>query len=198
MRMGMSTKCDLSRSVVLRPVGIDDMSSVRYVHATAFRILAAEHHSDEQLAARVAEIMRPDYVREVLDSALYCAWVDGEIVGTAGWCPADDNGKTARIRKVYVRPLFTNCGIGGLLLRNAEERACRSGFVDFSVRANVNAIAFYKQAGYEITSHGVMPTYGNIDLPVAFMRKKARVTSVDLRDQAKAALTATDGGRWWQ
>lgn len=195
--MSIVTKFDLSSSVVLRPASLDDMSSVRYVQATAFRILAAEQHSEEQIAAHIDVIEQPGYTQEILNSSVYCAWVDREIVGTAGWCPADDNGTTARIRQVYVRPLFCCCGIGASLLENAEARAYRAGFTDFSVRANVNAVSFYERAGYEITSHGVMPANSHIDLPVAFMRKKARCTRSISKDNRQKALDSIARNGWW-
>ena len=195
--MSIVTNFDLSDSVVLRPVSIDDMSSVRYVHEIAFRILAAEHHSEEQLAAHIEVILQPEYIKEIRNNSVYCAWVDGEIVGTSGWCPADDNGTTARIRKVFVRPLFSCCGIGRLLLENAEARAYQAGFTDFSVRANVNAVSFYTRAGYEITSHGVMSTNSGIDLPVAFMRKKAHFTRPVLNNHTNGSLETIAHNGWW-
>jgi len=53
-------------------------------------------------------------------------------------------------------------------------KRCRSaGFTNFSARASVNAVPFFATLGYAITSHGVRPLCGGIDVPVAFMRKAA-------------------------
>ncbi len=195
--MSLLPKVDLSHSVTLKPVSVDDISSVRYVHITAFRILASEHHTEEEIQAHVDLIQRPEYVDTILTSALYCSWIEDEIVGTAGWCPADDNGSTARIRNVFVRPLFTNCGIGRLLVENAEARAHQAGFRDFSVRANINAVSFYERLGYEISSYGVMSTRSNIDLPVAFMRKYYNATHKLSDKTATKKSESVSGDGWW-
>lgn len=157
--------------VTLRAATMDDIASIRYVHAAAFRILAGEQHTEEQVDAFVNDINAPEYSREIHDSDLTIACLDNEIIGTAGWCPADDQGRTARIRKVFVRPLFTRCGVGTMLVEAVSARAERAGFKDFSVRANMNALPFFEKIGFEITSYGVMPTKGGEDLPVAFMRR---------------------------
>lgn len=169
--MSLLPKADLTDAVTLRPVGVDDISSIRYVHSTSFRILAAEEHTEEEVAAHVDLIQRKEYADEILSSDVTAAWVEDEMVGTAGWGPADDSGTTARIRSVFVRPLFTKCGIGRMLVTHVEAKALKAGFKDFSVRANINSVSFYEKLGFEITSYGVMPTLAGVDLPVAFMRK---------------------------
>jgi putative acetyltransferase len=193
MRTSILPRTDMANFATLRPVTVDDMSSVRYVHSTAFRILAAEYHSEEEIKSFTDLIYSRDYVDGILSNSIYVALVDEEIVGTAGWTPADDNGSTARIRKVYVRPLFTNCGIGKMLVKNAESRAKTAGFTDFSVRANINAIPFYEHLGYEITSYGVMPTPSDIDLPVAFMRK---YSDIHRMPSSRRSIPVAENG-WW-
>lgn len=169
--MSQLTKANLSELVLLRQATIDDMSSVRYVHASAFRILAAEDHTEEEIEAYLGLINSASYTDELIRAELTVACLDGEIIGTAGWSPADDNGTTARIRKVFVAPLFTGCGVGKMLVSAVESKAVKAGFKDFSVRANINAQPFFERVGFSVTSYGVMPTKDSVDLPVAFMRK---------------------------
>ncbi len=193
--MEFQNKSDFLAAVTLRPATIDDLSSIRYVHMTSFRILAAEHHSENEIQARVEDILRTEYFEEILEADLYCAIVDNEIVGTGGWCPADDNGATARIRKIFVRPLFTGCGIGRLLVEAAEERARRAGFNEFTTRANINSVAFFEHMNFEISSYGVMPTRSGVDLPVAFMRKRSAVQLQEQMQKRKLTPVSRDG--WW-
>ncbi len=162
---------DIAEKVVLKPVTLDDLASVRYVHGASFSFLSGPQHSEEEVQAQIDTINSKQYVDQILANNTYCAWIGDEIVGTAGWCPADDSGHTARINLVCVRPLFHNMGIGRLLIRDAENRAKNAGFFDFSVRSNINAVSFYQRHGYSISSHGIMHTRMKIDLPVAFMRK---------------------------
>ncbi|MEM7621024.1 MAG: GNAT family N-acetyltransferase [Pseudomonadota bacterium] len=170
----MYSKSNLLDIIQLRPVELDDIASVRYVHKTAFEILAGDKHSEDEVKAHIDMIVSQAYIEKILSCNMYCALIDDEIVGTAGWCPADDNGRTARIKKVFVRPLFHTMGIGKILVKNAEKRAVQAGFDHFSVQSNINAVPFYKCLNYKISSHGIMTTPMDVDLPVAFMRKQVQ------------------------
>jgi putative acetyltransferase len=179
MRANIVTRLNLSACVTLRPVGVDDVSSVRHVHVSSFQVLSGEHHTQEETAAFADMIRRPEYGREVLNNNVYGAWIDGQIVGTAGWCPGDNRCRTARIRQVFVEPLFAGAGIGGLLLMDAENRALRAGFHLFSVRVAVSAVPFFERHGYIVSSHGVLPTPAGVGMPVVFMRKKNALKKVN-------------------
>jgi predicted N-acetyltransferase YhbS len=170
------TTLQLTRAVTLRAADIDDIASIRYVHEAAFLCHSAEYHTAVETAAFLDMLRRPDYGRELLNSNLMIADIGGEIVGTAGWLAADDRGKSARIRKVFVRPMFGNSGIGRLLVNDAELRAARAGYLDFSVRATLSSTAFYKRMGYRVSSHGVLALQG-ADLPITYMRKAAKAPS---------------------
>ena len=158
-------------ALTLRAISIDDYSSVRFTHATAARAYLAGLHSDDEIAEIIRYIYGVQYVDELQLEDLIGAWLDGELIGTAGWTPADDHGKCARITSLTVRPLFARLGIGTRLLKDAEARARRAGFDEFSMRVPRNTVALFKKAGYEVTSRGIQPI-GNTDLAVAFMRKR--------------------------
>lgn len=193
--MDRLSNTEFLKAVTFRPVTLDDLSSIRYVHMTAFRILGAEYHSADEIQAYVDDMVHMEYFEEILQYDIYCAQVEDEIVGTGGWCPTDDSGSTARIRKVFVRPLFTNVGIGSMLVQLAEQRAIQAGYENFSVRANINAVSFYESLDFEISSYGVMPTRSGIDLPVAFMRK--RIGDSHSNSETKKILTPVSRDGWW-
>ena len=165
------TELSITDRIELKPVTLDDLASVRYVHKSAFVTFCGAHHSEEEVQAQIDMINSTQYVELILSNNTYCAWLEDEIVGTAGWSPADDSGNTARINLVCVRPMFHNLGIGRMLIRDSERRAKDAGFYDYSVRSNINAVPLYQRHGYRISSHGIMHTRMKIDLPVAFMRK---------------------------
>jgi predicted N-acetyltransferase YhbS len=165
----------LSRVVTLRAVTIDDIPTIRYVHEAAFQTYSAEYHTPHEMAAFRDMVRRPEYALELLQSQLSVATISGEIVGTAGWVASDDRSGAARMRKVFVRPMFGGGGIGRMLVLDAETRASRFGFFEFSVRASVSSIAFYKRLGYRISSHGVFGTPSGVDMPITYMRKAAQV-----------------------
>ncbi len=164
----------LSRVASLRAVTVDDIAAIRYVHKAAFQSYSAEYHTPQEMEAFLHMLRHPDYGLEILNSHLAIATIGGEIVGTAGWVGADDRGTAARLRKVFVRPMFGGAGIGRMLVLDAETRASRAGFFDFSVRSSVSSIAFYKRLGYRISSHGVFATPNGVDLPITYMRKAAQ------------------------
>lgn len=167
----------LSRVVSLRSATVDDIASIRYLHEAAFQSYSAEYHTAQEMSAFVDMLRHPDYGLEILSSHVVVALIGGEIVGTAGWLSSDDRGAAARLRKVFVRPMFGGAGVGRMLVLDAETRASKAGFFDFSVRASVSAIAFYKRLGYRISSHGVFATPSGVDLPITYMRKAAQQRS---------------------
>ena len=165
-------KLNISHKLLLKPVTIDDIASVRYIHSSAFNAFASSKHSEEEADAQINMINSSEFVDLIMSNNLYCAWLGDEMVGTSGWCPADDNGGTARITMLAVRPMFSEIGIGSFLVNTAEKRAKYAGFYDYSVRSNINSVSFFKTVGYKISSYGVLQTPMKIDLPVAFMRKR--------------------------
>lgn len=165
------TRGSLAKSVEIRPVGLDDLSAVRYVHESAMRLLAAARYSEAELEAFRAHVYSPRYADMLLKDVLLTGWLGGELVATSGWALPQERGEAARIRAVFVRPLFTGLYIGQRMLEAAEALARKGGFTEFTVRATLNAIGFFEAAGYEVTSHGTRSLQGGVSIPVAFMRK---------------------------
>ena len=99
------------------------------------------------------------------------AWFDGRLVGTSGWIASEGSALAARIRWVYVQPLFTGVGLGTRLVEAAEAAARRGGFKVFAVEATLNAVEFFAGLGYETSSHGVRSLPRGQTLAVAYMRK---------------------------
>lgn len=168
------SEIQLFRVVTLRPIGVDDIANVRYLHEASFTAFSAEAHTAQETAAFLDMVRRPEYVFEVARCNLVGAYIGGELVGTAGWLAADDRGAAARLRKVFVRPMFGGSGVGRRLVLDAEARAARAGFLEMSVRTNVAAMSFYKRLGYKVTSHGVFATPSGVDLPVTYLRKTTK------------------------
>jgi GNAT superfamily N-acetyltransferase len=159
----------------IRPIGIDDLSRVRYIHASSFRMLAAQHYSPDDVDAFTEYVYGMAYT-DALAAALhreqlYGGWLEDELVGTAGWSSADDGGSMARIRYIFVRPLFTGMGLGRRLVLAAEDLARQARLRTFTVYATVNAVGFFTRLGYEVASPGVRPLSSACALPVAVMQK---------------------------
>lgn len=173
--------------LTIRRVGVDDWAGVRYVHATAFRVLAAGECEAGEIDAFAGYVRSQDYANRLAAENLHAGWLDGELVGTSGWIPADDSGALARITSVFVRPLLTRIGIGSRLAMDAEARARAAGFERFSTRAMLNSVGFFERLGYEVTSYGVhaiSPAYG---MPVTYMRKRANDAATEVNKGVSGA-----------
>ena len=168
----------LTGAAEIRAVGIDELSTVRYIHASALRAEASSSLSETEIATFATHVYSDAYTGSLGEAArtnrLLGAVLAGELVGTAGWLPASDDGAVARIHGVFVRPMFTGVGIGRRLALAAEEQARRAGFSAFTVRATLNAAGFFSGLGYEISSRGAWTLAPGQTLQVAFMRKRLR------------------------
>src|SRR5262245_44867869 len=157
--------------LAIRRVGLDDHSAVRHLHARSMRSQSGDALSDAEIAAFKAFVGSPAYSDCLLAEEVYGAFVDGQLVGTAGWHLNGDDGRTARISSVFVDPLFGRLGIGRRLLAEVEARAYQSGFAQLGISATINAVPFFEKLGYREASRGVKTLGTDCALPVAFLRK---------------------------
>ena len=155
------------------PIGLDDLADVRYLHASAFRMTGAAYHAPAEIEAYSKRINSTDYIQECLNCSLHGLWHNHMLIGTAGWCPSNDNRNTARIRKVFVHNFYIGLGLGRMLVDETETRALNAGFTSLSVRASASSIPFFKSLGYKTNSHGALALGSNQDIAVTYMRKEA-------------------------
>lgn len=158
-------------------IGIDDWSDVRYVHANAFRTIVAPHLTPETVAAFLASLDGPEYTDRLSASDLTGAWLDGDLVATAGWRRVDGSARVARIEGLFVRPLFTFMGIGSALLAHAESRARDAGCVVFTATVAPVSVPFLLRCGYDIAAHGADLPDAPFDEPMFLMRKREGATA---------------------
>lgn len=160
----------LAHLIEVAPIGIDDFSALRYLHAKSLIAQTADAVSDEQAARLIHLIYSPDYSDLVMDEQVVGAWLDGELVGSAAWHPSREAAASvARLGPVFVRhPRF---GIGRRLLAEVEARAHNSGFRHFATWCTGEAVPFFERRGYHVTSHGAKAFVPDQSLPVTFLRK---------------------------
>ena len=160
----------LDERLSLRPIGIDDFSSLRYLHATSLRAQTLEVLSDEELAAFIRLVYSPVYTSLLMKEEVYGSWLDGELIGTVSWHAGGSSGSTASIGGIFVR--HPRLGIGRRLLAEAEARVHQSGFERLSACATANAVPFFLKFGYEPVSRGVRSLSVECVLPVTFVKKR--------------------------
>ena len=170
----------------IRPIGIDDWSDVRYVHGRSFRSIVRPHVAPDLVDAFTAFLDEPCYADQLRSSNLIGAWLDGKLVGTAGWRRASDQGQVAQIDGLFVLPLFTFIGIGSALLTHAESRARAAGCTTFTTMATSASMSFFERFGYVTGGHGASLTDKRQDTPVFLMRKQDRAAALDKGTGAEA------------
>lgn len=166
---------DLLAAIEVGQAHIDEMSTIRHLHASSARRLAAGLLSEAETAAFAQYVYSESHSARVAEAVmagrLIAARLGGELVATAGWTPANDAGAVARLTAVFVSPLYARSGIGSIVAAAVETHACAAGFTVFNVRAPLGASGFFERIGYDIASHGVWPLSREMSLPVAFLRK---------------------------
>lgn len=165
------------RFVITAPT-IDELSTIRYVHAQSLRAAALRWAGDDEIAAFTDYIYSFDY-GEAVATAIYnhtlgSIRADGRLVATCGWSPISDEADAARVRWCHVLPMFANMGMGAALLAHAETAAEDYGHTTLVARASPNAVGFFERYGYNITSHGTRAMGAGHTLPVTFLRKHLR------------------------
>lgn len=162
---------DAPLGLELRDADPDHWADIRHLHALSFRHLTGPSLDPHQTTELVGRIYEPDYSLMLQAQDLLVAWIDRQIVGTAGWVPFDGRGVTARITSVSVSPLFTRLGVGRRLVEATEAKASLAGYQDFAVRVFPPSAGFFETLGYARSAQGVQSLGAEGELPVVFMRK---------------------------
>jgi GNAT superfamily N-acetyltransferase len=156
----------------IKPAGLDDYATIRYVQSAAVRALAASLLDDNEVAAAIDTINSQSYTAALMAKTVFLAELNGDVIGTCAWFPNDDRGHAARIGGLFVLPLFQGHGFGRMLLEHAELDAARHGYERFNAIAPVLVADIFTTLNYTITSFGtsrdVIP---GVAVQVAFLRK---------------------------
>lgn len=132
----------------LRPAGSDDAPALVALHFASVRSIAREHYPRSVLSAWAPEpdAGRESWMRGLIDSGRFLALVaerDGEVVGFA-LCEAGEGF----LQALYVDPRRAGGGVGRVLLAACERAMREQGRSSAHVLASLNALAFYRAAGY--------------------------------------------------
>lgn len=165
-------------AVTIAAPTIDEMSTIRYIQAQSLRRAAAAWADEAEIAAYDAYVYAPSYAADIeaamLASRFFGAYLDGQLIGTSGWSPVDEDTASARVRWCHVQPLFGGLGIGRTLLHSAERHAEDVGHSQLVVRATPSSTSFFERAGYGVTAHGRRDVGQHQSLPITFLRKNLR------------------------
>jgi GNAT superfamily N-acetyltransferase len=121
----------------------EDAQSIRNVHVATVEGIRTALYTHEEISAWAVPKDRESYEDSIRNSEFFVAEEDGDILGFGVL-----NQQNAVVEALYVIPKATGRGIGLKLLRMLEERACVLGLKALRLDASLNAVPFYKRAGY--------------------------------------------------
>ncbi|GAA0230956.1 GNAT family N-acetyltransferase [Halobacterium noricense] len=153
----------------IRPATEADAESILDLHVASIRAFGPERYRDEQVEAWATKPLGSAPYRESVRNEfehLVVAEVDDEIAGFGRL----DYGN-AVVDAVYVHPDFVRDGVGSALLSHLETEAAAKNIESLSLRASLNAVPFYEQAGYERVETVAHETTGGVELASVEMTK---------------------------
>jgi len=121
-----------------------DCEAIWRIHARAIREIAKSHYTSEEIEAWASPRKPEHYVEAIRDKEFYVAEENGVVVGFGTL-----NQMQSEIEAVYVSPEVARRGIGNAILQRLEERARNLSIKSLKINASLNAVPFYKSAGYE-------------------------------------------------
>ncbi len=130
--------------VVIRRAEEIDCEAILRVHPRAIRELAKNHYTPEEIDAWASPRKPEHYAESVRNKEFYVAEENGVVIGFGTL-----NQSQSEIEAVYVSSEVVRRGIGKAILQELEERARYLNIESLKLNASLNAIAFYKNAGYE-------------------------------------------------
>ena len=112
---------------------------------------------------------------------LLLAYADGVPAGCAGLADRG-GGRTAEVKRLYVRPAYRRTGIARELMARIHEHAAKQGIATLLLdvmASRVEAIEFYRRLGYMPAE----PFPATSPVPMVFMRRPVRQEDIPVRQE---------------
>jgi len=121
----------------------EDCKSIGNVHSAAVSAIRTALYTAKEIQSWALPKKPESYEESIRSKEFYVAEEDGIIMGFAVL-----NQEIAEVEAVYVSPVAGRRGIGLELLRKLEQRASTLGLDVLRLNASLNAVPFYRKAGY--------------------------------------------------
>lgn len=121
----------------------EDCQSIVRVHAAAVAGIRTSLYTPEEIQSWAIPKTAESYEESIRSKEFFVAEEDSIVIGFGVL-----NQETAEVEAVYVNPKGGRRGIGLQLLRKLDERARAHGLEGLLLYASLNAVPFYKRAGY--------------------------------------------------
>ena len=129
--------------LTIRRARLEDCQSIVNVHSAAVTGIRTDLYTAEEIQAWAVPKTPESYKEFIHTREFFVAEEDEFILGFGVL-----NQGSALVEAVYVSPEAGRRGIGLELLRKLEERARALGLRVLRLNASLNAVPFYKRAGY--------------------------------------------------
>lgn len=135
--------------MTIQPATADQMPTLRDVRDRAAQAGCRAVYSAAQLAAWLARPLPEKMAKLIALDCVRIAVADGETIGYGALDPT-----SCEIEAVFVLPEYAGRGIGRVLLTALEAIAAAKGIASLRLSASLNAVNFYRSAGYVETTRG--------------------------------------------
>ncbi|NJK50066.1 GNAT family N-acetyltransferase [Candidatus Gracilibacteria bacterium] len=131
---------------MIRRAKQEDKEFIWQVHTEAISELCKNHYTQQQIQAWTSFLI-PESYREVIETREFFVVEDDKSIVGFGQL----NFETGEVEAVYVSPKSVEHGLGRRILQTLENVAREKGLKSLHLSSSLNAVPFYKKAGY--TSH---------------------------------------------
>lgn len=122
----------------------EDSEGIWRVHTRSIRKITSSHYTLEEIESWAGPPKPEHYVESIRNKEFYIAEEGSAVIGFGTL-----DHRQNEIEAVYVSPEVVRRGVGSAILRRLEGRAQELGLKSLKMDASLNAVPFYKSAGYE-------------------------------------------------
>lgn len=133
----------LKPMLTIRRAKREDCPSIARVHTSAVMAIPPGYYTPEEIASFAIPREMESYEKSIDDKEFYVAAEDELIVGFGVL-----NQENQVIEAIFVRAEAKGLGVGLKFLQKLEERGRDLGLKALHLNASLNAVGFYKRAGF--------------------------------------------------
>jgi putative acetyltransferase len=158
--------------MMIRKANPADKQAIWCVRTRGIRESCKSHYAPEEIDAWSSSSM-PENFEDVITSKDFLVADEQNLMVGFGFL----DRATARIEAVFVSPDFQRKGIGRQLLDALEMIAREAGLQALSLSSTLNAVEFYKSAGYRVREHAKYIHPSGFTLDCVLMEKALNTES---------------------
>jgi GNAT superfamily N-acetyltransferase len=157
------------RSLAARAIRFEDVTAILRLIDRAVQHDCRDHYDASQRAAVFASYAQTLFVDALGPAETIVAEQEGLLIGVGQVDPA-----SSRLRALFVDASFQRRGVGAFLLAEVQERALRRGATRLHGAMSLNAVPFYRRAGFAPCDGPERLLAAGVWVPVLRMEKLLR------------------------